>query len=130
MRGDTGVFGKESGFPDLLGDPSEAVDELCRVGNTTLVGGRVDAGNGGADDGIVSRDFLKSGELSNKGRGYDLVLQGRLDSLDGDDQVLRLEIGIDDLVPLGRQLLQLRDGRRQFVELACHLLRFLPYYRT
>ena len=118
MRSDTGIFREERSFPDFGCNAAEAVDQESGAGDAALVGGGVDAGDGSADNWVVSRNLLEGGELSDKGLGDDLCLESRLDGLDGDDKVLRLEVGVNNRVPLSCELLELVDRVGEVVQLA------------
>ena len=112
------VLGQERRFPDFLCNAAEAVDEEGRAGDTALVRGGVDGSNRRTNNGVISRDFFQGSEFRDKRFGRGLCFESRLDGLDGHDEMLRLEVSVDDAVPLSRQLFELVDRRREFVELA------------
>ncbi|GJC84915.1 hypothetical protein ColLi_07753 [Colletotrichum liriopes] len=118
VAGNAGLLGEQRGLANLVGDYPESVNELCGVGKTTLVGGGVDGGDGGVDDGVLGSNLLEGDEFAGEGLGVRGVLEAGTNSIDSDVQLLGAEVGVDDLVPAGGELLEVGDGSGQLVKLA------------
>ncbi|TKW54807.1 hypothetical protein CTA1_5890 [Colletotrichum tanaceti] len=118
VAGDARLLGQEGRLAHLVGHYSEPVNELRRVGEAALVGGRVDGRDGSVDDGVLGRDLLEGHELAGKGPGVRGVLEAGADGIDGHVELLRAQVGVHHLVPARCELLELRHGRRQLVQLA------------
>jgi hypothetical protein len=71
-----------------------------------LVSGWVNGGDGGIDNRIIGSDFSESNELANKRARVVVILQAGSDSLNGNVQLLSLEVGVNNIVPACGKLLK------------------------
>lgn len=117
VRSDARIFGEQRGFAHFRGDAAEAVDQVGRAGDAALVGGGVDGGDGCGDDFVALADFFQGDELVDEGRRVLGVQDSVAHGLERDVKVLGGEVGVDDLAPVAGELLELRHGGGQVVQL-------------
>ncbi|KAI6853348.1 hypothetical protein KC350_g23 [Hortaea werneckii] len=117
MAGHTSVFGEQASLADFRRHTSETLDQARGARDTALVCEGVDRSDSCIDDLVLAADFLQRDELVEEG-GRVLAFQDLgAHGFDGDLEVLGAEGGVEDLVPLAGQLVQLADALGEGVDL-------------